>query len=94
MSNSQNRYKPALAIFREFAGEFVDLLFGNVWNKVGLSILLFVIAMACMLSPVVGLDGEPIDNPDTFYVVGAVLILISICLIAKRWKELKEKSNS
>jgi hypothetical protein len=93
MDNSNNRGKLILNIFKELLGEFINLLFGNVWNKVGLSILLLVLAMVCFLSPIVGLNNEPIDKPFSFYVVGGLLTLISIYLIARRCKELKEKRH-
>lgn len=93
MNNPNNRGKLTLTIIKELLGEFINLLFGNVWNKVGLSILLLIIAIPLILSPVIGVDGKPEEKSSSFYVFGGILILSSIYLIVRRWKELKEKSN-
>lgn len=94
MSNSNNGKNVILTIFRELLSEFVNVLFGNVWNKVGLSIILFGIALILILSPIIGVDGKQEDKPSSWYVFGGILILSSIYLILRRWKELKAKKTS
>ena len=93
MNNSNIGKKVTPTLFKKLLREFIKVLLGQVWNKVGHSILLLVLAMVCILSPIVGLNNEPVAKPFSFYLVGGALILISIYLIARRWKELKEKSN-
>ena len=92
MVNSKNKSKLTLQIVKELLGEFINVFLGNVWNKVGLSILLLGLAIICILSPIIGLNDEPIQKPLPFYIIGGVLILISFYLVGRRWKELKEKN--
>ena len=41
MNNSSDRDTHIITICKELLGEFINVLLGNVWNKIGLSILLF-----------------------------------------------------
>lgn len=89
--SSKSRNKLALQTLKELLGEFINVFSGNVWNKIGLSILLLGLAITCILCPIVGLKDEPIQKPLSFYIIGGALILVSFYLIGRRWKELKEK---
>ena len=78
---------------KELLGDFVNLLFGQVWNKVGLSLLLIVLGLVFILSPIVGHDGKPLDTPISHYIIGSTLLVTSVILIVTRWTELKKKNN-
>ena len=93
MVSSKNRSKLTLQILKEILGDFINVFLGNVWNKIGLSVLLMGLAIICILSPIVGLNDEPVQKPLSFYIIGGVLILISLYLVGRRWKELKEKNH-
>lgn len=82
---------PTLQILKELSGEFINVVSGNVWNKVGLSLLLLGLAAICILSPIVGLYNEITQKPISFYIIGGILIVVSLFLVGKRWREIKEK---
>ena len=94
MNNSSDRETHIITICKELLGEFINVLLGNVWNKIGLSILLFALTMVCTFSPIVGLEGKSMDKSLVWYVFGGILFSISIFLIAIRWKEIKREKRS
>lgn len=93
MVSSKNRNKLALQIVKELLGEFINVFLGNVWNKVGLSVLLLGLAIICILCPMVGLNDESVQRSFSFYLIGGLFIFISFYIIWRRWKELKENSH-
>jgi putative Mn2+ efflux pump MntP len=91
--NIYRKHNTTIELAKELIGEFINLLFGNVWTKVGLSFLLFVLGLVLIMSPLVGQDDKPLNKPSFFYIIGSALIVISVGLIVKRWTELKRKNN-
>jgi hypothetical protein len=88
MSNSDNeKHSPLFSIFKEIAIEFIGVFLGNLTTKIGANMLLFVIGMVFLFSPISGQK----DKPLIFYIIGGILILISIYLFSRRWKEIKNK---
>jgi len=70
----------------EIGKEFLNLIFGNIYNKTGFSVLLFILGLICIFAPI----KNEIQKPRGFYIVGGLLILSSIILISKRYNELKQ----
>lgn len=91
--NKIRKHNTTIELAKELIGEFINLLFGNVWTKVGLSLLLFVLGLVFIMSPLIGQDEKPLNKPSAFYIIGSVFLIISVGLIVKRWTELKKKSN-
>ena len=85
-----NKNKPNVAkkLSKEIGFEFLGLIFGNVYTKIGLSLILFIVGMICILAKM-----ENEVKPKGFNIVGGLLILISIILISKRYLELKRKNE-
>ena len=69
----------------EIGMEFLNLIFGNIYTKIGLSLMLLIIGGVCIFAPI---DNE-IYKPKWLYIFGGILILSSILLIIKRYLELK-----
>jgi hypothetical protein len=69
----------------EIGMEFLDLIFGNIYTKIGFSLMLLIIGGICILAPI---ENE-IYKSKVFYIVGGILVLSSILLIFKRYLELK-----
>ena len=86
----ENQRKPNVAkkISTEIGLEFLNLVFGNVYTKTGFSLLLFTLGLICIFA---NMENEV--KPKGFYIVGGLLILISIILISKRYLELKRKNE-
>ncbi|KIC90272.1 hypothetical protein OI18_23325 [Flavihumibacter solisilvae] len=93
MKSVKNNKRLSHTIIIELLCEFVNVVYGNACGKIGLSIILLIIALVCLFSPVVGLDNKPINKHFSFYITGGVLIIISFYLIVRRWKGLKKKSK-
>ncbi|MFN3755217.1 hypothetical protein [Flavobacterium sp.] len=74
-------------ILVEIGMEFLNMIFGNVYTKTGLSLMLLLISSVLIFAPI---TNEP-EKPKWFYIVGAILALISIFLIIKRYFELNQK---
>ncbi len=86
--NSANN-KTVKNICRELLMEFVNLFVGNVYNKIGFSVLLLVISLILFLSPIQNVEVKP----TALYVIASILPLISFYLIFQRFKELKRQKN-
>ncbi len=86
----ENQKNPNVAkkIFSEIGLEFLNLIFGNIYTKTGLSLLLFILGLICIFA---NMENEV--KPKGFYIVGGLLIIISIILIFKRYIELKRKNK-
>jgi hypothetical protein len=85
--------KRICGIFKQFLFGVLQLLYGNIWNRVGLSILLFLLALVGMFSPVVDSNGEMLAKPCFFYFVGAALVVASVYLIYAHWSEKRRKKD-
>lgn len=85
----ENQRKPNITkkISKEIGLEFLNLIFGNVYAKTGLSLLLFILGLTCIFA---NMENEVL-KPKGFYIVGGILVLVSIILIFKRYSELKRK---
>ena len=77
-------------ILAEIGMEFLNVIFGNVYNKTGLSLMLLIVALICILAPM----GNEEQKPSWFHIVGGILIVISMSLIVKRYLELNRKKKS
>jgi hypothetical protein len=84
----ENKRKQSITkkVSLEIGKELLNLVFGNIYNKTGFSVLLFILGLICIFSPI---KNEP-QKPIGFYIVGGLLILSSIILISKRYNELKQ----
>lgn len=84
----ENKRKQSVSkkVSLEIGKEFLNLIFGNIYNKTGLSVLLFIMGLICLFTPI----KNEIQKPRGFYIVGGLLILSSIVLISKRYNELKQ----
>jgi protein-S-isoprenylcysteine O-methyltransferase Ste14 len=60
---------------------------------VGLSILLFLLALVGIFSPVVDSNAEIFAKPRYFYFVGAALVVASVYLIYAHWSEKRRKKG-
>lgn len=69
----------------EIGKAFANLIFGNAYNKIGLSLILLIpgIGFIC-----IGASQE-LKYPEILYIIGCLFILASIILILKRYSELK-----
>ena len=77
-------------ILAEIGMEFLNVIFGNVYNKTGLSLLLLIVALICIFVPM----GNEVQKPKWFNIVGGILIVISILLFVRRYLELNRKQKS
>lgn len=85
---------PTFQIIKEIFFEFINLLAGNIWNKIGLSILLIILSMVCIFSSVTSQNGEELDKPIIFTITGYVLLIVSLCLIGMRFKEIRDRNKN
>lgn len=67
--------------------EFLNVVFGNVYTKTGLSLMLLIISLIFIFVPM----EDETEKPKWFYIVGGMLALISILLIFRRYSELNRK---
>jgi len=77
-------------ILAEIGMEFLNVIFGNVYNKTGLSLMLLIVALICIFAPM----GNEEQKPSWFYIVGGILIVISMSLVVRRYLELNRKQKS
>ena len=84
--NKHKNYKSSRKIVVEIFGEFINLAVGNVYNKIGLSLLLLAISLALFFSPIQNVE----IKPNGFYIFGVILLSISAVLIFKRFHEIKK----
>ncbi len=76
-------------ILIEIGREFLNIIFGNVYNKIGLSLLLFIVGVVLILVP----TSNEIQKSKWFIIVGGLLILLSLLLIYTRYLELNRKNQ-
>ena len=93
MKKAEKHKRIFLTLVGELIWELINVFLGHIWNKIGCSILLFILAMICFFSPILGINGEPTDKPIFFYVIGFIFIVVSFYLIVRRWIELKQKNR-
>jgi hypothetical protein len=77
-------------ILAEIGMEFLNVIFGNVYNKTGLSLMLLIVALICIFAPM----GNEEQKSSWFYIVGGILIVISMSLVVRRYLELNRKQKS
>ena len=77
-------------ILAEIGMEFLNVIFGNVYNKTGLSLMLLIVALICIFAPM----GNEEQKPSWLYIVGGILIVISMSLVVRRYLELNRKQKS
>lgn len=87
LMESQRKSNIAKKIVIEIGLEFLNLIVGNIYTKTGLSLLLFILGLVCIFANMT----NEIQKPKGFYVVGGILVLVSIILIFIRCSELKRK---
>lgn len=85
---------PTIIIIKEIFFEVINLFMGNVCNKIGLSVLFLILSMVCIFSPILSQYGEELNKPFIFYLTGFGLLSISIFLIGRRYKEIKNRIKS
>jgi hypothetical protein len=74
----------------EIGKGFLNLIFGNAYNRIGLSLILLIPGIGFIF---IGISQE-VKHPEILYVIGGLFILASIILIVKRYSELKQKTKS
>ncbi len=76
-------------ILGEIGTEFLNVLFGNVYTKTGLSLMLLIVGLVFIFAPM----SNKIEKPKWFYIIGSLLVFSSILLIIKRYSELNRKQK-
>ena len=76
-------------LFIEIGKAFINLIFGNAYDRIGLSLILLIPGIAFIF---IGISQE-LKHPEILYVIGGLLILASLRLIIKRYSELKRKTE-
>lgn len=74
----------------EIGKAFVNLIFGNAYNKIGLSLILLIPGIGFLFIAV----SQKLKHAEILYIIGGLFILASIILILKRYSELKQKTKS
>lgn len=88
MKNKNSKVVKTLVI--EIGKAFVNLIFGNAHNKIGLSLILLIPGIGFVIIAAF----EKLKYPEILYVIGTLFILASIRLILKRYSELKRKTEN
>ena len=76
-------------ILAEIGMEFLNVIFGNVYNKTALSLMLLIVALTFIFAPM----GNEEQKPKWFYIVGGILIVISMFIIIRRYLELNREKK-
>lgn len=87
LMENQRKSNIAKKIVIEIGLEFLNLIVGNIYTKTGLSLLFFILGLVCIFANM----ANEIQKPKGFYIVGGILVLVSIILILIRCSELKQK---
>ncbi len=74
----------------EIGKGFVNLILGNAYNRIGLSLILLIPGIGFLFIA----KSQKLKHPEILYVIGGLFILVSITLILKRYSELKQKTES
>lgn len=74
----------------EIGKGFANLIFGNAYNRIGLSLILLIPGIGFLFIA----ESQKLKHPEILYVIGGLFILVSITLILKRYSELKQKTES
>ncbi len=77
-------------VLKEIGKEFLNLIFGNVYNRIGLSLLIFLIGSVIIFAPM----EDKTQKPKWFFIVGGLFIAISLMLVIKRYLQLKIEMES
>jgi cytochrome c biogenesis protein CcdA len=73
----------------EIGKAFINLIFGNAYNKIGLSLILLILGISFIW---IGISQE-LKHPKILYIIGGLFILASIILMLKRYTELKHNTE-
>lgn len=76
-----------LRITKEIGLEFVNLIFGNVYTKIGISLVFLIIGLVLIFANF----ENGTQKPQVFYILGFISIIVSLVLVLIRYSELKEK---
>ena len=74
----------------EIGKGFTNLIFGNAYNRIGLSLILLIPGIGFLFIA----ESQKLKYPEILYVIGGLFILVSVILILKRYLELKQKTQS
>ena len=77
-------------LFMEIGKAFINLIFGNAYNKIGLSFILLIPGIGFLFIA----ESQKLKHAEILYVIGCLFILASIILILKRYLELKRNTES
>jgi hypothetical protein len=77
-------------LFIEIGKAFVNLIFGNAYNRIGLSLVLLIPGIGFIFIGIL----QEIKHAEILYSIGGLFILASLILILKRYSELKRKTES
>uniref|UniRef100_UPI00404B71D0 hypothetical protein n=1 Tax=Flavobacterium sp. TaxID=239 RepID=UPI00404B71D0 len=73
----------------EIGKAFVNLVFGNAFNKIGLSLILLIPGIGFLIIAA----SAKLKHPEILYVLGFLFILASLRLVLKRYSELKRNTK-
>lgn len=77
-------------LIMEIGKAFINLIFGNAYTKIGLSLILLIPGIGFIFIP----ESQKLKHPEILYIIGGLFILVSIMLLLKRYSELKQNSDN
>ena len=81
----KKKINPKKSLFIEIGKSFVNMIFGNVYSKIGLSLILLVPGIGFLFMS----ESQKPKHNLSLLLIGILYILVSIILIFKRYFELK-----
>ena len=70
----------------EIGKAFVNLIFGNAYTKIGVSLILLIPGISFIFIA----QSQELKRPEILYILGGLFILVSGILVWKRYSELKK----
>ena len=82
----QRKLKAEKLLFIEFSKGLVNLFLGNAFNKIELSLVLLIPGFGFIYIA----KTQELSHPAILFIIGSLFIIISLSIILKRYKELKQ----
>ena len=93
MSNTQKKKNRKPSIFEEVLSAVVALFLGDITSKLGYAALTMLFGIIVLVSPMLDQSGNKMEKTFIPYVIGSVLIAISISLISSWLRNRKTGKN-
>ena len=90
MKNIDHKPKPSSSIFKEMMLTFVLFFFGDVSTKLGAAFIALLLGVLVIIRPFKDMDGNELEKSFISYLIGSVLIALSIVLVIS-W--LRKRNN-